>query len=370
MGDPSDTFGQYIRDLRLEAGLGLREFARQLGISPSYLNDIEKQKRDAPKAATVMEIANLLNADKKLAFDLAGQSRNDIAADVSEMIQKSPETVHLLREIQDQRASELQIREMRELLMAKNTKAIIIAAGLGSRMGSYTDERPKCLLEFGDKTLLQRQLEAYQETGISDISLIRGYKKECIDYPDIKYFDNDEYENNNILNSLFYAEKEINNNVVISYSDILFESFIVRRLLESKHDISIVVDIDWRGMYVGRKEHPIDEAENVVLDANNEVIKIGKIMTNKDDVHGEFIGMIKLTARGAEIFKRHFKRSKALYWDKPFQRAKTFQKAYLTDLIQEMVDLGVSVHSVIIERGWREIDTVEDYKKALVEFAS
>ena len=71
-----------------------------------------------------------------------------------------------------------------------------------------------------------------------------------------------------------------------------------------------------------QEEHPIDEAENVVLDANNEVIKIGKIMTNKDDVHGEFIGMIKLTPRGAEIFKRHFKGQKALYWDKPFQRAK------------------------------------------------
>ena len=106
-----------------------------------------------------------------------------------------------------------------------------LLTGLGSRIESATDERPKCLLEFGDKTLLQRQLEAYQETGISDISLIRG-TKECIDYPDIKYFDNDECKNNNILNSLFYAEKEINNNVVISYSDILFESFIVRRLLD------------------------------------------------------------------------------------------------------------------------------------------
>ena len=103
---------------------------------------------------------------------------------------------------------------------------------------------------------------------------------------------------------------------------------------------------------------------------NNDVVKIGKIMTNKDDVHGEFIGMIKLTPRGAEIFKRHFHRSKELYWDKPFQRAKTFQISYLTDLLQEMVDLGVSIHSVIIERGWREIDTVEDYEKALVEFAS
>jgi choline kinase len=250
-----------------------------------------------------------------------------------------------------------------------NTKAIIIAAGLGSRMKGYPEAQPKCLLELGNKSLLQRQISSYADAGISNISLVRGYKKECINFEGIKYFDNDDYENNNILNSLFYAEEEISGNVVISYSDILFEDTIVKRLLESKHDISIVVDIDWRGYYVDRKDHPIDEAENVIFDANNDVVKIGKIMTNKEDVHGEFIGMLKLSPRGAEIFKQHFHRSKELYWDKPFQRATTFQKSYITDLIQEIADLGVSVHCVIIERGWKEIDTIEDYKKALIEFS-
>ena len=59
---------------------------------------------------------------------------------------------------------------------------------------------------------------------------------------------------------------------------------------------------------------------------------------------------------------------KKLYWNKPFQRAAIFQKAYLTDMIQELVDIGIKVHCVIIERGWKEIDTVEDYQKALKEF--
>jgi len=369
LGIDNITFGDFIRELRLEFGFGLREFARKLEISPSYLNDIEKQKRAAPKASIVYEIAKLLNADIKRIMDLASESRNDIAADVYEMIQKSPETVELLRAIHDFSPSEHQIKQMRDSLMTMNTKAIIIAAGLGSRMKGYTEMRPKCLLEFGKMSLLQRQIATYAEVGISNISLIRGYKKECIDLDGIKYFDNDDYENNNILNSLFYAEEEISGNVVISYSDILFESSIVQRLLESNHDISIVVDIDWRGYYVDRKDHPIDEAENVIFDANNDVVKIGKIMTNKDDVHGEFIGMLKLSPRGAKILKQHFHRSKELYLNKPFQRSPAFQKAYITDLIQEMVDLGVPVHCVIIERGWKEIDTIEDYEKALIEFS-
>ena len=72
------------------------------------------------------------------------------------------------------------------------------------------------------------------------------------------------------------------------------------------HDISVVVDIDWQGYYVGVKDHPISEAENVIFDSNNQVLKIGKIGTQNEEVHGEFIGMIKLTNRGLEILKKIF----------------------------------------------------------------
>ena len=257
---------------------------------------------------------------------------------------------------------------IKDLVSSINVKSIIIAAGLGTRLKGYTEALPKCMLKFGDRTLLERQLEVYRECGIYDISIVRGFKKEKINYKGLNYFENDDYENNNILNSLFYAEEAINGNVVISYSDILFDSNVVSRLLESNADISIVVDIDWRGYYVDRKDHPVEEAEKVIFDANNEVVQIGKVMTNKDDVYGEFIGMLKLSPKGAEIMKLHFNRAKKLFWDEPFQRAQTFQKAYITDLIQDMVDMGVSVHCVIIERGWKEIDTVEDYEKAIIEF--
>ena len=249
-----------------------------------------------------------------------------------------------------------------------DSKAIIIAAGLGSRLKGYTESLPKCMLKFGDKTLLQRQLDAYRASGVDDISVVRGYKKEKIDYEGLRYFENPDYESNNILNSLFYAEEALNGHVIAAYSDILFEAAVVRRVLQSEADISIVVDIDWHGYYVSRKDHPIEEAENVIFDANNQVVNIGKMLMEKDDVFGEFIGMMKFSPRGAETFKRHFHRAKALFWDRPFQHAATFQKAYITDMIQDMVDLGVPVHCVIIERGWKEIDTVEDYEKALKEF--
>ena len=299
---------------------------------------------------------------------MAGISKGEVPFDISEYIKNNPNLISLLRSIRNNNLSEFQIEEINKSISKKDTKALIIAAGLGSRLKKHTEDLPKCMLDFGGKTLLQRQLDAYNKNGVNDISLIKGYKKEKINYKGIRYFENTDYRNNNILNSIFYGEDVINGNIIISYSDILFDPIVVKRTLEAKHDISVVVDIDWRGYYVGRKDHPISEAENVIFNSNNEVLKIGKINTGNEDIHGEFIGMVKLSDRGTEIFKEHFHRLKKVYWNKPFQRAKIFQKAYLTDFIQELVDIGIKIHCVIIESGWKEIDTVEDYKKAIVGF--
>ena len=364
----SEKFGPLIRKLRINLNITQRELAKKVGIAPSYLNDLEKEKRSAPKLEVIKKLSSILKISLNHLNDLAGISKKELAPDISEFIKKNPKIISLIRSIKESDLSENELYQIENSISKKKTKALIIAAGLGSRLKDHTENLPKCMLDFGGQTLLQRQLNAYKKNEINDISLIRGYKKEKINYKGIKYFENTDFKNNNILNSIFYAEKIINGNIIISYSDILFEPSVVERLQKSDHDISVVVDIDWRGYYVGRKDHPISEAENVIFNSNNEVEKIGKINTGNEEVHGEFIGMIKLTSRGTEIFKHHFHRLKKIYWNKPFQRAKIFQKAYLTDFIQELVDIGIKVHCVIIESGWKEIDTVEDYQKALIGF--
>ena len=368
MRQNKNKFGLFIRELRIKKNIGQRDLAKKIGVSPSYLNDIEKEKRSAPKLNVIKKISKYLETNLDELNDLAGVSKKEVAPDISEYMEKNPKIISLIRSIKNNNLNETQIESIEKSINKNDTKALIIAAGLGSRLKKHTENLPKCMLDFGGKTLLQRQIDAYNKNNIKDISLIRGYKKEKINYKGLRYFENKDYRNNNILNSIFYAEKIINGNIIISYSDILFDPIVVQRTIDSNHDISVVVDIDWRGYYVGRKDHPISEAENVIFNSNNEVEKIGKINTGNEDVHGEFIGMIKLSNRGAETFKEHFHRLKKIYWNKPFQRAQIFQKAYLTDFIQELVDIGIKVHCVIIESGWKEIDTVEDYKKALVGF--
>jgi choline kinase len=253
----------------------------------------------------------------------------------------------------------------------KSKRAIIIAGGLGSRLSHYTENLPKCMLSVAGKTMLQRQIDNYIANEFHEINIIRGYKKEKINYDhkSINYYDNDSYINTGILEGLFSAKDAIHGDVVVSYSDILFEPHILSRLDKSNSDITIVIDVDWKKTYKGRTDHPINEAENVILDSDNNVLKIGKVLTEKTDVHGEFIGLMRLTKKGSEILKLHYERDKYNFSNKPFQRAKVFEKAYLTDILQDMIDLGVSVGCMIIEGGWKEIDTVQDYENALREFS-
>ena len=369
MNKSNKNFGSFIREIRISNDIGQRELAKKIGIAASYLNDIEKNKRSAPKINIIKKISSILKIDLDLLSDLAGKSKNALAPDIIDYIEKNPNIISLIRTAKNNNFGNLEINQLELSINNSKTKSLIVAAGLGSRLKGLTENIPKCMLDFGGKTLLERQLSSYKKCGIEDISLVRGFKKNKINYKGIKYYDNNDYKSNNILNSIFYAEEAINDNIIISYSDILFEPFVVQRVLDSDHDISVVVDIDWKTYYIDRKEHPLTEAENVIFNSNNEVIKIGKIATEKEEVHGEFIGMIKLNHKGCKIFKENFHRVKKFFWNKPFQRATIFQKAYLTDMIQELVDIGIKVHCVVIKRGWKEIDTVEDYKKALVEFS-
>lgn len=242
-------------------------------------------------------------------------------------------------------------------------KAIIIAAGLGNRLMPWTNEKPKCMLQIGDKTIMQRQLEVLRQCDIDDIVVVRGYRKEMINYPGIKYYENTDYENNNILRSLFYAENEMGDGFIFSYSDIIFEQGILEKLLRSKADISLVVDVDWISHYKGRLLHPIGEAELVEVE-NGEITKIGKKICPPNRAHGEFIGLAKLSKTGAELLRSNYHRVVAEHQGRAFQQAASVEKAYLTDMIQELVNLGYEIDSVDIEGGWVEIDTPEDLERA------
>ena len=242
-------------------------------------------------------------------------------------------------------------------------KAIIVAAGQGSRLLPITNDKPKCLLEIKGKTIMQRQLETLKACGINDIVVVRGYEGQAINYQGIRYCENTNYKNNNILRSLFYAESEMDDGFVFSYSDIIFETGILEKLLQSEADISLVVDVDWIRHYENRYQHPVGEAELVEV-KNGRITKIGKEICAPHEAYGEFIGLAKFTKRGTAVLKENYRGVASQYQNRPFQRAVSLEKAYLTDMIQELIDRGYAISNVDIKGEWIEIDTSEDLERA------
>ncbi len=234
-------------------------------------------------------------------------------------------------------------------------------------MGTLTQDRPKCLLEVGGKSLLQHQAEAYRAAQINEICVVRGFRKEKITDPSLRYFSNPTYRENNILHSLMCAEPAMKQAFCASYSDILISTPTVARMAHVQDDIAIAVDTNWQTHYEGRTEHPVSEAESVLYDEDGYVLQIGKHLT-PDQSPGEFIGMMKCSAKGAARFCEAFAMARKHFDRKPFMRAQTFERAYLTDFIQYLVDRGEAVRCIPIAERWWEIDTEQDLERAREEW--
>ncbi|MCI0525898.1 MAG: isocitrate lyase/phosphoenolpyruvate mutase family protein [Nitrospira sp.] len=275
---------------------------------------------------------------------------------------------------------ELQARERQFLPMGQDMKAIIVAAGFEKQLLPLIQEKPKCLLDIKGKTILERQVEVLHRCGIQDIVVIRGYQKNKIHTPNLRYYDNDQYEETGELFSLFCAEKESEGPFIFLYSDILFEPEILEKLLRNRNDISLVVDRAWPDVFntqsirpahptdlvitrnpprPGLRFHPLynqDEEEDVLL-------KIGQ-QIDPQQAHGEFIGLARFSMAGAKLLREGYMASLTRYSQKPFHEAQNIRKAAFTDMIQELIVTGQQVACVNIYKGWMEVDTFEDYQKA------
>jgi choline kinase len=113
-------------------------------------------------------------------------------------------------------------------------KAIILAAGRGSRMKSLTDEHPKCLVELRGKPLLEWQLESLRAAGISDIAVVTGYKREVLAERGLSEFHNPRWAETNMVSSLACAESWLQGEpCIVSYSDIFYSPVAVQSLINS-----------------------------------------------------------------------------------------------------------------------------------------
>ena len=242
-------------------------------------------------------------------------------------------------------------------------KVIIIAAGTGTRLGKKKSELPKALLEVNDQTILSRQISILKKMGIEEIIVITGSYTEKFPSIDITYVNDRDYDEHDILGSLIVAKDYIEGDIVITYSDILFDAIILEQIIQQECDIGIAIDMDWKQAYEERTLHPLTEAENVLLDDNKNVLKIQKNIKSNTDMVGEFLGLIKLSSHGAKILTDKFEYLLANHTG-TFHNAISLKKAYITDLIQELVNSKLVVTPILISGNWCEIDTIQDLERA------
>ncbi len=256
--------------------------------------------------------------------------------------------------------------------------AVIAAAGFEKQLLPLIEDKPKCLLDIKGKTILERAVAALNACNIKDVALIRGYKKEAITLPNIRYYDNDRYEDTGELYSLFCAENELKGRVVFLYGDIIFDTAILEKLLRSPADIALVVDLAWldqeqRGAQPAHLNpdlvslaDPPDRSVHsrfVMPEGEHRILKIGQQLP-REQAHGEFIGMAMFSERGTQALRDCYHAAQARYGTSGFHESRHVRSGSFTDLIQELIDQGHTVEAVPIFKGWMEVDSFEEYQKA------
>lgn len=245
-------------------------------------------------------------------------------------------------------------------------KAVILAAGQGTRLKKYTENLPKGMLEFAGKTMIERQIETYQKCGITDIIVVRGFAADKITYSDVRYYENADYENTNMVESLMAARQEFDDDIIVSYSDILFEEDMLRKMMECGEDFAVAVDDNWQEYWEARYGKVDFDTESLSLDENENITELGLEAPKLEDIDARYIGLLKFSKGGLKKITEILERDYEMYQDKPWkQSGKTIRKAYMTDLLQAVIESGNSVKAVKFRNGWIEFDTNEDYETAV-----
>jgi L-glutamine-phosphate cytidylyltransferase len=191
---------------------------------------------------------------------------------------------------------------------------------------------------------------------VTDFAMIGGYKAYMLRRDGIDLHLSPRYYETNMVWTLFCAEKELEGGALLCYGDIVYSRQTLQALLAAPGDIAVTVDLDWEAFWRARNEDPLDDAETLKLGADGRILEIGQKPKSLAEIEGQYMGLIKLSELGADQLRKVFHDARG----QGSLRGQPLDKAYMTDLLQAMIDLGYRLDSVPIHGGWVEVDTVSD----------
>ncbi|ALG75541.1 nucleotidyl transferase [Azospirillum thiophilum] len=240
-------------------------------------------------------------------------------------------------------------------------KAIILAAGRGSRMKAMTEDRPKCLVEIAGRSLLDCQRAALTGAGAGPLAVVRGYRGEAFEGRGLTLFDNPRWAETNMVMSLVQAAPWLSAEpCLVSYADIFYPAETVCRLMAAEGDIVISYDPDWLALWQSRFADPLADAESFLLDATGRVVDIGRKVQSLDEIQGQYMGLLKFTPAGwAQVTG---------YLDGLEPAAR--DKLDMTGLLSRLIAAGVAIRAVPSAPGWGEVDSESDLDHYIAEVAA
>ncbi len=275
-----------------------------------------------------------------------------------------------------QEMGRFQAEEKKYLRRAYDNYTVIIPAAGQPRSNDTLDDllrdRPVAMLDLNGKSLLQRNVETLSRVGLNQITAITGYQAESVDVDGITKIFNPDFSQGHILHSIMRAGDVFGQHILIIYADILFEPFLMQKLLSCPGDIVLVVDNSFAQGYnpnknldlVVARDKPQLKKRHLLVQATNRAVRIGHQTIAETEADYEFIGIARLSPAGSKVLKEVYDDCVQMYSNRTFHEAPSILQASFTDLLQEVIDRNVPVNLMEVNSGWMEIQNWQDYQRA------
>lgn len=239
-------------------------------------------------------------------------------------------------------------------------RTVLLLAGEGRRLRPYTNDRPKSLVQIGNLSLLERQLEVLKCSAVTEILAVTGYKAEKLDDFNFSFtVYNPQYSSTNMAYSLFCAKDYLDQDIIISYGDIVYSPEILSRLISTSGELVIAIDENWKDYWQKRSENPLSDLESLKFDNSTNIIEIGKPVNSFEEIDGQYIGLLKVSLRALRFLTNSVEKHGPAA---PIFSGKSLHDAYITDVIQMLIENGFVATPCLFNEPWVEVDTVEDFE--------
>lgn len=232
-------------------------------------------------------------------------------------------------------------------------KALILAAGRGSRMGGLTEDRPKCLVEFGGRPLIDWQMDALTRAGIGEIGIVRGYQGDRLSGHGARRFDNPRWADSNMVVSLLAVDEWLSEApVIVSYADIVYGAATVRALLAAAPaPITISYDPDWLWLWRQRFPDPLSDAESFRME-DGRIVDIGRRVGELHEIEGQYMGLLRFQPEGWQAVRDLVGGMSSAEVD----------RLDMTSLLRRLIERGTEVRGIAAVGRWGEVDSVSDLR--------